>query len=97
MADKLKTTIVRIMGDDYPIKSDADPDYLHELAKYVEGKIQNISLKSRLPAKLKCEVLAAILIADEFFNEKRKTAEIEKKLLDLTNIIDENLSQKTAI
>ena len=66
------------MGDEYPIKSDADPEYLRELAKYVEEKIQNISFKNKLPQRLKSEVLVAIIIADEYFTEKEKNEIIEE-------------------
>ena len=94
MAEPLKTTIVRIMGDEYPIKSDADPDYLHELGKYVEEKIQKISLKNKPPSKIKSEVLATIIIADEYFSEKNKNAKIEQKLLELTDFLEESISKK---
>ena len=93
MAEPYKTTILRIMGDEYPIKSDADSDYLHELAKYVEEKIQSIALKNKFPSKLKSEVLASIVIADEFFSEKKKNAKIEQKLSELTVLIEENLAE----
>lgn len=95
MAESYKTTVVKIMGDDYPIKSDADPDYLSGLAKYVEEKIQNVSSKNRLPSKIKSEVLAAIIIADEFFSEKKKNTQIEQKLQELTGILEEKLSRES--
>ena len=93
MAESYKTTIVRIMGDEYPIKSDADPIYLHNLAKYVEEKIEKVSLKNKLPSKIKSEVLASIIIADEYFSEKEKNAKIENKLVELTSLIENNLSE----
>ena len=95
MAEPYKTTVVRIMGDEYPIKSDADPDYLSGLAKYVEEKILAISSKGRLPSKIKSEVLAAIVIADEFFSEKKKSARIEQKLTEFTDLLEGNLSKET--
>ena len=94
MTEPYKTTVVKIMGDDYPIKSDADPDYLYGLAKYVEEKILAISLKNKLPSKIKSEVLAAIIIADDFFNEKKKNTQIEQRLTELTDLLEENLSKK---
>ena len=91
MKEPYKTTLVRIMGDDYPIKSDADSSYLHELARFVEEKIISVPSKNKLPPRLKREVLAALLIADEYFTEKRKNAEIEKKQAKLTAIVEEAL------
>ena len=94
MAEPYKTTLIRILGEDYPIKSDADSDYLNELARYVEEKILTISSKHKLPPRLKREVLAAILIADEYFIEKRKNTEIEKKQTQLTAIVEEALDKE---
>jgi len=94
MVESYKTTILRIMGDEYPIKSDADPDYLQELAKYVEEKIQSIILKNKFPSKLKSEVLASIIIADEYFSEKKKNAKIEQKLMELTDLLEKNLAEE---
>ncbi len=94
MAEAYKTTLVRIMGDDYPIKSDADPNYIHELARYVEEKIVGITYKNKLPPRLKREILAALIIADEYFTEKKKNAEIEKKQAELTAAVKETLSKE---
>ncbi len=78
------------MGDEYPIKSDADADYLRTLARYVEDKIRSVSMGSRLPQPLKSEVLAAILLADEYFIEKQKNAEIERRLQRLVKVLEDN-------
>ena len=94
MAEPLKTTVVRIMGDEYPIKSDANSEYLHELGMYVEEKIQKVSLKNKLPSKIKSEVLAAILIADEYFSEKNKNDKIERKLLELSDFLEDSIEKK---
>jgi len=82
------------MGDEYPIKSDADADYLRKLAKYVENKIQSVALGSRLPQPLKSEVLAAILLADEYFMEKQKNAEIEQRLQRLLKVLEDNSDEE---
>jgi len=94
MSEPYKTILVRIMGEEYPIKSDADSEYLIKLAQYVEEKIIAISSKTKLPQRLKSEVLAALLIADEYFTEKKKNAEIEQKLNKLMAHIEENLDQE---
>ncbi|MFC1540961.1 cell division protein ZapA [Candidatus Latescibacterota bacterium] len=94
MTEPLKTIKVSILGEEYPIKSDASPEYLQELGTYVEEKILRISLKNKLPSKIKSEVLAAIIIADEYFSEKNKNAKIEQKLSELTGLLEEKLSPK---
>lgn len=94
MTKQYKTTLVKIMGDEYPIKSDADPEYLRELAKYVEEKIQNIPFKNKLPQRLKSEVLAAIIIADEYFTEKEKNEKIEEKMQQLLDVLEEKMIEE---
>jgi cell division protein ZapA len=96
MTEPYKTTVVRIMGEDYPIRSDAEPDYVNELAQYVEDKIVTITSKTHLPPPLKGEVLAALVIADEYFSEKHKNEEIKNKMIQLQTIIEENLKNELA-
>ena len=93
MADPYSTTVVTILGDRYPIKSDADAAYLHELARYVEDKLHSLSTRAKLPAPLKYEVLASIIIADEYFSEKKKNKQIEQKLLELSGMLETALAE----
>ena len=94
MNEPYRTTLVKIMGDEYPIKSDADADYLQKLAKYVEEKILGITAKGKLPQQLKGEILAAILIADDYFNEKEKNEKIEGRMQQLVSFLEENLNKE---
>ncbi len=95
MSSIYKTTLVRILGEDYPLKSDADPEYMKRLAKYVEESVLHVSSTIKLPPHLKPEILAALLIADAYFTEKEKNAEIEKRIDKLTSILDESLSKSS--
>ncbi len=92
MAEPLSTTVVSILGERYPIKSDADSQYLHELARYVEAKITSISSRAKLPPPLKSEILASMVIADDYFSEKKKNRQIEQKLLELSGMLEKELS-----
>jgi len=87
MAETFKTTHVRIMGEDYPIRSDADSAYIHELAEFVENTIRSVGDR-KLPSRLKSEVLAAIIIADKYFTEKRKNADTEQRLIHLLSLVE---------
>jgi cell division protein ZapA (FtsZ GTPase activity inhibitor) len=94
MNEPYRTTLVKIMGDEYPIKSDADADYLQKLAKYVEEKILSVNAKGKLPQQLKREILAAILIADDYFIEKEKNEKIEGRMQQLVSFLEENLNKE---
>lgn len=94
MSEPYRTTLVKIMGSEYPIRSDSDADYLQLLAKYVEEKIQSISSRGKLPQQMKSEVLAAILIADEYFGEKERNEKTEGRMQQLLSEIEERLANE---
>lgn len=71
---------VEIYGQSYTLRGDGDPTYVHELAAYVDGKMNQISDSSSTVDSLKVAILAAINIADEYHQLKR---EAEKQRMDL--------------
>ena len=83
-----RTTVVTILGENYPIRSDADADYLHKLAQYVEERIEGITSKNKLPQQLKGEVLAALLIADELFSARARHQEAESRVRKLVEELE---------
>ena len=54
----------------------------------------HISSKNKLPSTLKSEVLASIVIADEYLSEKKKNTQIEQKLIELTDFLEKNISRE---
>jgi len=80
MNDKKQTVLVNIMGEEYPIKAEADRAYIVQVAKYVDTKIREVQEKVSAKVPVKVAVLAALNIADELFKER---AEKEKKLSDI--------------
>ena len=58
---------VEIHGHRYPIRSGLDPEYVAQLAAYVDEKMRLASKESPAGDTLKLAVLAALNIADEFF------------------------------
>ena len=60
---KTRTT-VRIAGRDYPVSSSDSEAYVQRVARYVDRKINELSLATRLNA-LDSATLAAMTIADE--------------------------------
>jgi cell division protein ZapA len=90
---------VEVHGQRYPIRSNLDPQYVAELAAYVDEKMRLAAKETPAGDTLKVAVLAALNIADEFFracNEvesdhavlSRRAAALER-ILDLALGIDE--------
>ncbi len=93
MAGSQNTIIVNIMGTEYPIKSDADPNYVREVAQYVDTKMREIAEVASLKSVTKLAVLAAMNIADELLQEKEEKESIgsalEEKALKLASSLSE--------
>ena len=58
---------VDVHGQRYPIRSGLAPEYVAELAAYVDEKMRLAAKESPAGDTLKIAVLAALNIADEFF------------------------------
>ena len=70
-ADNSEQTIrVEIYNQTYSIRSDGDNDYILELAEYVDRKMREISSGTLTVDSLKVAILAALHIADEYYQLK---------------------------
>ncbi len=99
MTDEKKTLKVNIYGTEYPIKGDADVDYILKVAEYVDQKMREIDQQLVSKAPVKVAILAALNITDELFHERLEKSELIEKyerkiqeLLDLLTEVPENNS-----
>ena len=92
MKDEGRLVTVDINGLRYPIRSNLDPNYVAELALYVERKMQLASRESPAGDTLKIAVLAALNIADEYFRACQDgTAQrigLAERALELERMLD---------
>ena len=72
MAGSQNTIIVNIMGTEYPIKSEADPDYARKIAQYVDTRMREIAEVTSVKSVTKLAVLTAMNIAAELLKEREK-------------------------
>jgi len=87
-----KSVDVEIFGGTYSIKGDADPEYVRQLARFVDEKMR--SLAQRSPSTVSAQriaVLTAVNMADELFrlrSRQRKVEDmVEKKTGDLFDML----------
>lgn len=94
MMEKSATT-VEIFGREYKIRGVADDRYIQEVARFVDEKMKEVSKGSSLPSQDRLAILAALNIADELFQERKKSSDmlsgIEQKTHKLISILDQNL------
>ena len=72
-------TTVRIAGREYPISSSDGEAYVQRVARYVDRKITELSLATRLSA-LDSATLAAMTIADELAKSQEEIARLRRQL-----------------
>lgn len=77
---------VNIFGTEYPIRGDADPSYIKEVAGYVDRKMKEIAKNAPIHSSMKVAILTALNVADELFKERM---EKEKLLTEMEHRIDE--------
>lgn len=81
-------TIVRIAGKDYPITGYDTEDYVRRVALYVDRKIQELSMATRLPVQ-DSAILTAVTIADELLKSQDDNNRLRKELMEAHRKIDE--------
>jgi cell division protein ZapA len=92
-----KTSVtVRIAGEEHTIRANAEPAYTKKCARLVDERIQEIRSKSGLIEGHKAAILAALSIADEYFQavEALELAqrEVVSRTTNLTRRIQHDLS-----
>ncbi|UCG61984.1 MAG: cell division protein ZapA [Candidatus Zixiibacteriota bacterium] len=65
-----KKVMVNIYGEEYPITGGGNPAHISRIAKYVDAKMREAAKDSRVVARDKVAILAAMSIASELHGEK---------------------------
>ncbi len=79
MSTEQNTLSVRIFGSEYKIKG-ADPDYIAEVAAYVDGKMSDLDGRLSAGTPTKIAVLTSLNIADELFREREEKERLIEEL-----------------
>lgn len=86
---------VTILGQTYNIKGDASPDYIMQLADYVNEKVEEIGQNITSANSLQIAILVSLNIADEYFQMKKINngieGSIEEKAREIISLLDEGL------
>lgn len=95
---KERSVEIKVFGQTYTVKTDAEEDHIQEVARHVNQKMDEILKKTRSVSTLNVAILTALNIADDLLKEKEKRItlirEIENKSKDLAEKIDLNLGGK---
>ena len=74
--------VVEIFGEKFSLKTDQDPEYLQKLASVVDKEMRAVSRQANNLPPIRIGVLAALKLADEYFQIKKdfdEMAELVRK------------------
>ena len=88
---------IKVFGQTYTVKTDAEENYIQEVAKYVNEKMEEILKKTKSVSTLNVAILTALNIADDLLREKEKRTallrEVGAKSKDLVEKIDMKIGE----
>ena len=83
---------IKVFGQTYTVKTEAEEDYIREVAQYVNEKMEEVLKKTKSVSTLNVAILTALNLADDLLREKEKRTallrEVEAKSRDLAEKID---------
>ena len=82
---------VTIFGKEYTLKGGADPEYVQEVAAFVDQRMSEVAHNAAVVSTDRVAILAAVNIADELFREQQKRMEaaatLEDRSIRLTQLL----------
>ena len=73
-------TVVRVAGKEYALVSSDPPEYMQRVAAYVDRKLNEMSVATRLPSNM-VSVLACLNMADDLMKSHDENTRLRKELM----------------
>lgn len=89
----IHSTGVEIFGQTYNVRGDGDPDYLTELAQFVDTRMREVAAQVATVDPMKIAILAALNIADEFSRYRKQREDAAGIWIERTEEISDRLSK----
>jgi cell division protein ZapA len=83
MMDQRTVVKVRIMGEDYTLRTEASPEHTRTVAEHVDRTIRAILSGSSTMETHKAAILAALQITDDLFRERIATESLTAEMRQL--------------
>ncbi len=95
LSEKIQTVKVVILGEEYPIRGSAEPEFILRVAEYVDRKMRDIASKSKNRSPEKLAVLAALNIAGELLEleaqRSDKISSVENRAKTILELLESKL------
>jgi cell division protein ZapA len=92
-----RSVTVEVAGQKYSLRTDADEAYVRSLARFVTEKIGEAKTSSRTVATQSLAILAALHIADDLFQARRKSDGLKKRVREKSQLILEFLEREAKL
>jgi cell division protein ZapA len=83
---------IDIQGQKYAVRSDLDPQYIAELATYLDEKMRLAARELASADPLRVAVMAALNVADEVFHARAeaggRTRQLAARTIEIERIVD---------
>ena len=97
MADAKKTIVsVKIYNQELKIRTDEPPEYVRDVARYVDSKIYEVIDNVPGISSTKALILAAMNIADELFKQREEHQKLVRQLQERSEQLAQKLSEITS-
>jgi cell division protein ZapA len=93
MDGKYDSTSVEIFGQTYNVRGEGDPNYLAELARFVDSRMREVAAQVATVDPMKIAILAALNIADEFSRYRKRREDAAGALIAKTEEMSERLGK----
>lgn len=87
------STNVEIFGQTYLVRGDGDPNYLLELARFVDSRMRDVAAQVATVDPAKIAILAALNIADEFSRYRKQRDDAAGIWVERTEEISDRLRE----
>jgi cell division protein ZapA len=78
------STRVKIVGEEYTIRSDVPPEHTRAIAAHVDAAIRKVLENPAITDPGKAAILAAMSITDELFRERAAQDEVSERMRSLS-------------
>ena len=85
-ATEPSTAVVKVLGKEYAIRTDADPQHIQEVSEYVDRTLQDI--RRGVPDTQEAAILAALNFASELIRVREAPGPSRDKLQAMIDLID---------
>jgi cell division protein ZapA len=93
MSEAKNGIVVDIYGNEYVIKGNDDPEYIKEIAKYVDEKMRKVAIETSNVSTLKVSILTSLNLAEECCNLRKENENYKKclnKVEDMVKVMEDN-------